>query len=236
MLKKALSARAKSRAILGAVLQDPPGDLQRFAQNWPCGQVKDSSSWLPKNSNLGRTSKKYACTADETEYPELPVLPDWSGAINTLPCATPGLCRYHQGREGFPHVAEPRGGGQPSQQDSLQAAETRGGAKSGVQHLHRNFPSLSLLPGVAASLQNREVASTWLRPEVMLANQRYWWCGRELLSQPAHPDSQPSEHAPSGRPFLADSPPLQERSWVPTPTEIIWRPRHEVTNMISSTS
>ena len=33
--------------------------------------------------------------------------------INTLPCAIPGLCRYHQDRDGFPHTADGRGGGQP---------------------------------------------------------------------------------------------------------------------------
>ena len=37
------------------------------------------------------------------------------------------------------------------------------------------------------------------------------------------------------RPFIAGSPPLEERSWIPTPTEIPWKLRPEKVNLFSST-
>ena len=150
-----------------------------------------------------------------------------------LPCAIPGICRYHQERGGFPLVAEGRGGGQPPQQDSSQTAGSRGGTRSGVQH--RGCPHSAYTRGgrqqadQEAGQRLAEAIDEASQPEVLVV-----WQGDPVI---ASAPRQPAQRAcPSTRPFLADSPPLEERSWVPTSTEITWRPRHERLNMFSPTS
>ena len=130
------------------------------------------------------------------------------------PCAIPGLCRFHYGHGSLLHSADPRGGAQPPGQGSLlHSADPRGGAQPPAKEV--SYTQLN--PGVVPP-----------PPEVQVV-----WQGAQTSRSSPRQSGQRSYQV--RRPYLADSPPLQERSWIPTTSGTIWKPYHEIITPISST-
>ena len=236
--QRTLEARARSGTILG----------ERY--RWLRATCRD----LPRTGFLARTEiiqagymeiqslkakVRYLHGQLESGGIQAPRLPGLGRAVSLLPSATSGSCGYHQEQEGSPHgardrggsqllqpdssqIAEARGGSQLLQPDSLQITEVRGGRGSDVPaegSPHSAYTWGGRRQEGQETGQHTEVAS---QPEVVVI----WQGAARQPAQPAYT---------STRPFLAGSPPLEERSWVPTSTEVSWRPRQEKFNLFSST-
>ena len=231
--QKTLAARARSGTIMGErykLLQATCRDLPRTGRvartkiiqaGYLKIQALEAKVWYLHGQLVSRGTPAPA-----------PTLPGLDRTVSPPPGGIPGVCGYHQEQGDALLVAEDRGGGQPPQQDSSQRAEVRGGMRSDVQH--QEVPHSAYTWGGRRQAEQEvgqhraEATGEASQPEVLVI-----WQGAPAITSAPRPPTQPA--CTSTRPFLAGSPPLEERSWVPTSTEISWNPRQERFNLFSST-